>query len=220
MLPLFDPFFKGACMYSKTHPSLSLIGCLLLACQSPKLACAEDTQAPRWIPLDDATLLDSQSQLEWTRSDNGRDVDWHRAGRFCGGLPGKWRLPTEEELISIYENTKAPGARCGNAVCGVPGSFQLTGQWFWSADSVGSDGSDGNELAWGLLMVNGARTKTVKEAGDGSRALCVRQSTHSKHPGLAQPDSTVALPIDPSHTAVIFSWTHHGFSHPVARLER
>jgi polyisoprenoid-binding protein YceI len=28
------------------------------------------------------------------------------------------------------------------------------------------------------------------------------------------------LPIDPSHTAVIFSWNHRGFSHPVARLEQ
>jgi polyisoprenoid-binding protein YceI len=27
------------------------------------------------------------------------------------------------------------------------------------------------------------------------------------------------LAIDPSHTAVIFSWNHRGFSHPVARLE-
>lgn len=28
------------------------------------------------------------------------------------------------------------------------------------------------------------------------------------------------LPVDPSHTAVIFSWNHRGFSHPVARLEK
>jgi len=28
------------------------------------------------------------------------------------------------------------------------------------------------------------------------------------------------LAIDPSHTAVIFSWNHRGFSHPVARLEK
>jgi polyisoprenoid-binding protein YceI len=28
------------------------------------------------------------------------------------------------------------------------------------------------------------------------------------------------LAIDPSHTAVIFSWNHAGFSHPVARLEQ
>ena len=29
-----------------------------------------------------------------------------------------------------------------------------------------------------------------------------------------------SLSIDPSHTAVIFSWNHRGFSHPVARLEK
>jgi polyisoprenoid-binding protein YceI len=29
-----------------------------------------------------------------------------------------------------------------------------------------------------------------------------------------------SLPIDPSHSAVVFSWDHRGFSHPVARLER
>jgi len=28
------------------------------------------------------------------------------------------------------------------------------------------------------------------------------------------------LVIDPSHTAIIFSWSHRGFSHPVARLEK
>jgi polyisoprenoid-binding protein YceI len=28
------------------------------------------------------------------------------------------------------------------------------------------------------------------------------------------------LPIDPSHTAVLFSWNHRGLSHPVARLEK
>jgi polyisoprenoid-binding protein YceI len=28
------------------------------------------------------------------------------------------------------------------------------------------------------------------------------------------------LPIDPSHAAVVFSWNHRGFSHPVARLEK
>jgi len=28
------------------------------------------------------------------------------------------------------------------------------------------------------------------------------------------------LSIDPSHTAVIFSWNHRGFSHPLARLEK
>jgi polyisoprenoid-binding protein YceI len=29
-----------------------------------------------------------------------------------------------------------------------------------------------------------------------------------------------SLQIDPSHTAVVFSWSHRGLSHPVARLEK
>ena len=32
--------------------------------------------------------------------------------------------------------------------------------------------------------------------------------------------SAESLPVDPSHTAVVFSWNHRGFSHPVARLEK
>jgi polyisoprenoid-binding protein YceI len=28
------------------------------------------------------------------------------------------------------------------------------------------------------------------------------------------------LAIDPSHTAIVFSWNHRGFSHPVARFEK
>lgn len=43
-----------------------------------------------------------------THSDNGHDIDWHRAERFCGDRTGKWRLPTADELVSTYENTKQP----------------------------------------------------------------------------------------------------------------
>lgn len=28
------------------------------------------------------------------------------------------------------------------------------------------------------------------------------------------------LPIDTGHTAVVFSWTHRGYSNPIARLEK
>ena len=29
-----------------------------------------------------------------------------------------------------------------------------------------------------------------------------------------------SLQIDPSHTAIVFSWNHRGLSHPDARLEK
>jgi polyisoprenoid-binding protein YceI len=39
---------------------------------------------------------------------------------------------------------------------------------------------------------------------------------------LAATPAAVALelPVDASHSAVVFSWNHFGFSHPVARLEQ
>jgi polyisoprenoid-binding protein YceI len=203
---------------------LSLIGAFLFTFQSSTEAIAADSPLRRWTLLDSATLIDAQSQLTWTRSDNGHDIDWHHARKFCNDLPGKWRLPTAAELVSIYDGA-AVGTKCGDARCGVSGPFELTGDWFWSADAVGNDGSDGAELAWGVLLVNGSRTKSVQDAGEDGRALCVRQSTRSPstgpmRPALPDDRASVVLPIDASHTAIIFSWTHRGFSHPLARLER
>jgi polyisoprenoid-binding protein YceI len=37
---------------------------------------------------------------------------------------------------------------------------------------------------------------------------------------LATTAYSQTLPIDPGHTAVVFSWDHRGLSHPVARLEK
>ena len=54
---------------------------------------------------------------------------------------------------------------------------------------------------------------TVRDASYGSRVLCVRGPTSLPAVGAE------ALAIDPSHTAVIFSWNHRGFSHPVAPRE-
>jgi polyisoprenoid-binding protein YceI len=208
-------------MYTKNDLLLSLIAGTLLAFTTPSILSAADAPPSRWAGVDETALLDTRSGLEWTRSDNGHDINWNRAGRYCSELRGKWRLPTADELGFIFEGNNAAGVRCGaGSRCRVSEAFRLTGDWFWSADSVGNDGSDGIELAWGVLLVNGARTQSVQTTDDGSRALCVRQSTNSRRAQLPEDNSAIALPIDQSHTAVIFSWAHHGFSHPVARLEQ
>jgi polyisoprenoid-binding protein YceI len=180
---------------------------------------ADETTA-RWALLNDAAIVDTQTELEWTRIDNGHDISWPNAQRFCHELGRNWRLPTVDELSSIYDAKMPIGVRCGENRCRVPELFDLTGTWFWSADSVGNDGSDGAELAWGLLMVNGVHTKSVKALADGSRALCTRQSTKGKEVRSGDAPPAVPLSIDQSHTAVIFSWNHRGFSHPAARLEQ
>jgi polyisoprenoid-binding protein YceI len=193
---------------------------LLLSGQPLVTASAADSSDLRWISLDEASLKDTQTGLEWTRSDNGHDIDWHQAKQFCDGHGKQWRLPTAQELISLYDARRTVGATCGKSHCRVSGLFNLTGDWFWSSDPVGKDGSDGNELAWGVLLVTGARTPSVQGLPDGSRALCVRAPTGAEKAPLLDHSATVALPIDQSHTAVIFSWSHRGLSHPIARLEQ
>jgi hypothetical protein len=144
----------------------------------PVLSAATDPpDTPRsqegWKNLGNGILQDERTKLEWSQSDNGADIDWNEAKASCDGKHAQWRLPSLQELKSIY-NEHARGVRCANATCKVASQFHLTGSWFWSATQVGKDATDGIELAWGVLLVNGAQTQTVREASYGSRALCVR----------------------------------------------
>jgi hypothetical protein len=130
--------------------------------------------AVRWTDLGNGALKDASTGLEWTQEDNGGDIDWNEAKASCDQRRKGWRLPSLQQLKSIFDPTE-PGVRCAEAQCKLSSQFHLTGTWFWSATQVGADSTDGNELAWGMLMVNGAQTQAVRDASYGSRTLCVRR---------------------------------------------
>jgi hypothetical protein len=132
------------------------------------------TGASRWTELESGVLKDGRTGLEWTRDDNGGDIDWNEAKAYCDGRGKGWRLPSLRELKTIFDPAE-PGVRCAEMHCKVSSQFKLTGAWFWSTTQVGADSTDGDELAWGILMVNGAQTQAVRDASYGSRTLCVRQ---------------------------------------------
>ena len=148
-----------------THTALALSLC--------SIATAADI---RWADAGHGVLKDGRTGLQWTQSDNGGDIDWNAARSYCAEKAGGWRLPTVEELTAIYGEAEASrsSASCGGTMCGVSPLFTLTGPWFWSATPVGKEYSDADELAWGVLLVNGVRTQALREVGYGSRALCVR----------------------------------------------
>ncbi len=135
---------------------------------------AEMTGEGRWKDVCNGVLADGRTGLQWTRNDNGGELDWNDADSYCNGKRNGWRLPSLEELTALYDEA-AGGTGCVQALCKVSSKFNLTGSWFWSATQVGKDATDGAELAWGVLLVNGARTQTVREAAYGTRALCVRR---------------------------------------------
>jgi hypothetical protein len=169
-------------LLSKCRPLRRTLSASLLCCAVVTVLPAQRAVAAshdevhgesRWTDLGNGVLRDGRTALEWTKDDNGGDIDWNGAKSYCDGRRRGWRLPSLQELKAIFDPTDR-GARCAQALCKVSSQFNLTGAWFWSATQVGPDATDGSELAWGVLMVNGAQTQTVRDASYGSRTLCVR----------------------------------------------
>jgi hypothetical protein len=131
----------------------------------------------RWTRVDQV-LEDTTTRLRWTIKDNGADIDWNAALAYCTARGAGWRLPSIEELHSLYLETpaKATPVACGESTCRTAPQLVLSASWLWSSTPVGADAYDGVELAWGMSLVNGARTQTVKELSYGSRALCVHDA--------------------------------------------
>ncbi len=151
------------------HPMVDVLCAQSAAAGSSEAVGAEN----RWKNLGTGVLKDTRTTLEWLQDDSGEDIDWSDAKSYCDGKRNGWRLPSLQELRSIYDEHEH-GVRCAQTICKVSSQFHLTGTWFWSATQVGKDSADGIELAWGVLMANGAQTQAVREASYGSHALCVR----------------------------------------------
>ncbi len=109
----------------------------------------------------------SSDRLFWTRTENGRDVNWSQAQAHCQGLGSGWSLPTAAQLQSLYDKN-LPDIACGSFACKVSNQFRLSGYWFWSSESNGSS------EAWGVSLVYGDRYSYRVGTSD-YRALCVRR---------------------------------------------
>jgi hypothetical protein len=135
------------------------------------------TAAPgAWTDLGGGTLRDNETGLQWTQEDNGQDVTWKDAKRFCADKRGGWRLPRVEELQALYMGASShrETTPCGASTCRAPELFRLSSSWFWSSTQAGTEKDDGLPDVWGVLLVNGARTSTLADIAFGSRTLCVR----------------------------------------------
>jgi hypothetical protein len=139
----------------------------------------QETLAPKY-------WIDPATGLMWARKDNGRDVNWHKATKYCHDLRvtgySNWRLPTISELQGIYDRGAEARGRDGQGAStwNVKGSLFLTGlQWSSTQreDSLGRP--DG--FAWYFDFANGRRNDedasrfSGRLADYGKRALCVRR---------------------------------------------
>lgn len=132
-------------------------------------ALAREAAAKRYVAVDDGVLRDTTTGLDWSRQDNGSDIDWNGARNLCASRGEGWRLPSVDELVGIHDGSDALSTACGTATCKVSASFRLTSYWFWSATENGSS------EAWYVSLADGLRLSLDLSYRNNGRALCVRR---------------------------------------------
>ena len=125
---------------------------------------------------------DPSTGLMWAAKDNGTDITWGNAMKYCQnlGLAGYsgWRLPSVDELQGIYYGsgfspTHSEGSTIGLA--GRPrGELLLTGAREWSSSRVLDDRGRNSGFAWEFDYPHGRRWKDPLGYKGSLRALCVR----------------------------------------------
>jgi len=126
-------------MHRKTVFLLFLIGMGLLLILPDVLA------GERFVDNDDGTVTDHLLGVMWSKTDNQGDIDWKDAERwvrytFPYSLSAEkregWRLPTLEELKSLYvlrKGYRGYESDCGQRVKIVP-EIRLSCGWVWSSE--------------------------------------------------------------------------------------
>lgn len=136
------------------------------------------TRLAAWTDAGGGVLLDKSTGLEWTQSDNGKDIEQPDAMKYCQSLNlqgGKWRLPSEDELLALYVWTEDERVPCGNRdqQCFASRLFHLTSNVFWSATPDNTTQAFHVELSDG--PGNDHRVAYPANFSRYHRALCVRQ---------------------------------------------
>ena len=71
-----------------------------------------------FIAYDNGTVLDMRTNLMWAAWDSGRLISWEAGQSYCenyrGGGYTDWRMPTPDELATLYDAGKSRTAACGS----------------------------------------------------------------------------------------------------------
>ncbi len=152
----------------------------MVACaQSPKgqQSPAQQTQARGY-------WVDPSTGLMWTAKDNGQNITWRQAVKYCRKLRvaghSDWRLPTIDELQGVYDGSgfNVPPLHKGDVpvLAGkAKGDLLLTGTFEWSSSRVFIDRRR-TGYAWQFEFPNGRRWHEQLGYNVGKRALCVRRA--------------------------------------------
>jgi len=118
---------------------------ITVSCSKPYIeehpSSAKAIKDDRFIDHGDGVVLDTKTGLMWGNRDNGNDTKWHDAKFYCenyhGGGYKDWRMPTLQELESLYDEHKIQPVACSNSnnVHIATGSINITCLNLWSSET-------------------------------------------------------------------------------------
>ncbi|MEI7636596.1 MAG: DUF1566 domain-containing protein [Syntrophus sp. (in: bacteria)] len=126
----------------KLNSARTIFYLILLVLLLPGVGLAgEIARDGRFIVYDNGTVLDTSTNLMWAAKDNGSDITWAKAERYCvdyrGGGYTDWRMPSTDELAGLYDKAKTQKTDCGYEIH-LPGLIHLTCAWAWASDTSDS----------------------------------------------------------------------------------
>jgi Protein of unknown function (DUF1566) len=160
-----------------------LVAILLLA--SNTVMSAEINKDERFVSYDDGTVLDTKTNLMWAAKDNGSDITWADAVSFAqnyrSGGYSDWRLPTADELIGLYDESKHRKVPCMRAGVHVATELiDLTCIAMWTSESDESNPDNVMVVAFHRTTsaFHGLKLKvsSTKSVAMGNRVLVVREN--------------------------------------------
>lgn len=91
----------------------------------------------RFLVLEDETVQDKKSGLNWAAKDNGADITWSAAVSYCknysAGNHNDWRMPTSSELATLYGNSpKVRGKDYADHIDVITKTITITGPYVWT----------------------------------------------------------------------------------------
>ena len=122
----------------------------------------------RFIAYDDGTVLDTQTGLMWAAQDNGYEINWYGAKKYCesyrGGGYTDWRMPTLDEMTALYDFGNSYKATQRDYNVHLTGLIKLSSCCPWASNVHGSqnatffhfDSGTRYQAPWSISILNRA----------------------------------------------------------------